>query len=267
MSIYEYQPMLIYFVVLAFCLGTCMGSFLNCAAWRITHNESFLSGRSHCPSCGHTLGIVELIPVLGWILLKGRCKHCKEKISVRYLITEIIMGVITVLCLLRFDLTILCLRNYGFLCILFLLTLTDIDEMIIPDGCHIAAVIIWILAEPFLFKGWMDVILHLVAGLLFGGGLLIISLIMDRILKRDTLGGGDIKLFGVIGLYLGIVGTMFVMILSCLGGLVFYIIVQSKQGEEGEEKAFPFGPWIAMAAAFMLLFGDPIIHWYMGFLG
>lgn len=264
MSIYEYQPMLIYFVVLAFCFGACMGSFLNCAAWRITHNESFLSGRSHCPSCGHILGVVELIPIFGWILLKGRCRHCKEKISVRYLFTELAMGLITVLCLLRFDLTILCLRNYGFLCVLFLLTLTDIEAMIIPDGCHIAAIIIWILAEPFLFKGWTDVILHLAAGLIFGGGLLVISLIMDRILKRDSLGGGDIKLFGVVGLYLGIVGTMFVMILACLGGLIFHMVSRANMEEE---KAFPFGPWIAMATAFMLLFGTPIIKWYMGFLG
>jgi leader peptidase (prepilin peptidase)/N-methyltransferase len=149
---------------------------------------------------------------------------------------------------------------------LFLLTLTDIDEMIIPDGCHIAAIIIWIVAEPFLFKGWMDVISHVAAGIVFGGGLLVISLIMDRILGRDSLGGGDIKLFGVVGLYLGFIGTMFVMVFACLGGLLFNVISRMKKKENEEEKVFPFGPWIAIAAAFMLLYGEPLINWYMGLL-
>ena len=262
MSIYDYKPILIYCTVLAFCFGCCMGSFLNCAAWRIVHGESFLKGRSHCPVCNHALGFVELIPVLGWILLGGKCKHCGSKISVRYLITELCFGIITALCLLRFDLTPLCLRNFGFLCILFLLTLTDIEAMIIPDGCHIAAIIIWILAEPFVFSGWKDLANHVLAMFVFGGGLLIVSLIMDKIMGRDSLGGGDIKLFGVIGLYLGMVGTLFTMMIACIAGLIYHLLRRNSE----EEKAFPFGPWIAGAAAFMLLYGDPLVNWYMGLL-
>ena len=241
MSIYEFRPILIYSVFLAFCLGACMGSFLNCAAWRITHGESFIRGRSHCPFCGHELGLVELIPVFGWLILKGRCRHCREKISVRYLLTEIIFGAITAMCLLRFDLTVLCLRNYIFLCILFLLTLTDIEDMIIPDGCHVAALLVWVAAEPFLFAGWKDV------------GFSILS-----------LGGGDIKLFGVVGLYLGLIGTLFTVVLACAAGLVFHLF---SGGRKEEGQAFPFGPWIAGAAAVMLLYGASLVSWYLGLLG
>ena len=262
MSIYEYQPVLIFCSILAFCFGTCMGSFLNCAAWRISHGESFISGRSHCPSCGHELGAIELIPIVGWIMLKGRCRHCSEKISVRYLITETGFGLITLLCLLRFDLTVLCLRNSILICILFLLTLTDIEEMIIPDGCHIAALITWVVTEPFLFDGWGNVITHILAAVIYGGGLLAISLIMDRIMGRDSLGGGDIKLFGVTGLYLGIIGTLFVVVLACVMGLIF-----NQVGRGREEEAFPFGPWIAAAAAIMLLYGEPLVKWYLGLTG
>lgn len=264
MSIYEYQPMLVYSLILAFCFGASMGSFLNCAAWRITHGESFIRGRSHCPSCGHELGLVELIPVFGWLILKGRCRHCGEKISARYILTEITFGLITVLCLLRFDLTVLCLRNYIFLCILFLLTLTDIEEMIIPDGCHLAAILVWLAAEPFLFTGWADVGLSILSMVIYGGGLLAVSLVMDRILGRDSLGGGDIKLFGVVGLYLGLIGTLFTIVLACLAGLIFHFLIRGK-GEE--QTAFPFGPWIAGAAAFMLLYGTPLVNWYLGLLG
>lgn len=262
MTIYGYTPMLIYAAVVAFVFGTCMGSFLNCMAWRIVNGESVLRGRSHCTSCGHELGARDLIPVLSWLASKGKCRYCGAKVSVRYLITELAFGLITAACLLKFDLTVLSLRNYVFLCILFVLTLTDIDDMTIPDECHIAAAASWLAAEPFIFSGWTDAALHVFAGLLFGGGLFGISLLMDRVMGRDTLGGGDIKLIAVTGLYLGIIGTLFTLIIACIGGLLFNTI--NKSSEKG--KSFPFGPWIAAAAAIMLLFGEPLVSWYSGLL-
>ena len=264
MSIYEFKPILIYSIVVAFIFGTCMGSFLNCVAWRCVRGESFLKGRSHCTSCGHELGFKDLIPVLSWLSTGGKCRYCGAKVSARYPLTEIAFGLITVICLLKFDLTALCLRNYIFLAVLFVLTLTDIDDMIIPDGCHIVAVIAWIAAEPFLFDGWKGVISHVAAALIYGGGLLAVSLILDRIMGRDTLGGGDIKLIAVTGLYLGMIGNLFTLMLSCILGLIFNAII--KRSSDDGDRAFPFGPWIAGAAAIMLLFGDPLINWYQNLL-
>ena len=258
MSIYEYQPMLIFFVVVTAVFGAVMGSFLNCAAWRIAHNESFIKGRSHCPECGHTLGAAELIPVLSFVIQKGRCKACGSKGSVRYPITELVFSCISVVCLLRFDLTVLCLRNYIFICCLFVLFLTDLDDMIIPDGCHIVSIAAWVITLPFLFTGLQDTLLSVAAAFLFGGGLLAVSLVMDHILGRDSLGGGDIKLFFVTGLYLGMIGTLFTMMLACIVGLLIHAL--SKGGEKSRE--FPFGPAIAVSAAAMLLFGQPLISWY-----
>ncbi|MBP3900537.1 MAG: prepilin peptidase [Blautia sp.] len=258
MSIYEYQPMLAFFVIVAVVFGAVMGSFLNCAAWRIAHGESFVKGRSHCPECGHTLGALELIPVLSYVIQRGRCKACGTKLSVRYPITELVFSGITVICLLRFDLTVLCLRNYFFLCCLFVLFFTDLDDMIIPDGCHIVSIAAWVITQPFLFTGWTDTLLSVAAAFLFGGGLLGVSLVMDRVLGRDSLGGGDIKLFFVIGLYLGMIGTLFTMMLACIVGLIIHAL--SKGREKSRE--FPFGPSIAAAAAAMLLFGQPLISWY-----
>lgn len=260
-SIYEFKPLLAYFVVLAAVLGACMGSFLNCAAWRDVHGESVFKGRSHCTTCGHQLGFVDLIPVFGWLIRKGRCHYCGEKIPVRYPLTELVFAALTVLCLLRFDLTVECLRNYIFICMLFVLTLTDIDDMIIPDGCHIISAAAWIVTAPFIYEGWGEALTHIAAGLIFGGGLLAVSLIMDKMMGRDTMGGGDIKLFAVVGLYLGIIGTLFAMIIACIAGLLFSV------ARKAGGKAFPFGPWIAIAAAFMLLYGEPIINWYTGLLG
>lgn len=291
-SIYESGPLLTYFIVLAAVFGACMGSFLNCAAWRSVHGESVLKGRSHCTTCGHQLGFVDLIPVLGWVILRGRCRYCGSKIPARYPLTELAFAALTVLCLLRFDLSIECLRNYIFICVLFVLTLTDIDDMIIPDGCHIIAGLAWLATAPFIYTGWGEALTHVAAGLIFGGGLLAVSLVMDKMMGRDTMGGGDIKLFAVVGLYLGIIGTLFAMIIACIAGLLFSAVRRGRSGAEADvaddsadeaavadsdggdaaddevpAKAFPFGPWIAMAAAFMLLYGGSIIDWYLGLLG
>ena len=112
MSIYEYRPVLIYCIVVAAALGAVAGSFLNCAAWRIVRGESFIRGRSRCPACGHTLGVSELIPIVSWVVQRGRCKACGAKVSVRYPLTELGFAILTVLCVLRFGLTPLCLRNF-----------------------------------------------------------------------------------------------------------------------------------------------------------
>ena len=262
MSIYDYRPLLVFCVVLAACFGAVMGSFLNCAAYRVVRGQSFLTGRSRCPSCGHELTALELIPVLSWVFQRGKCRACGAKVSARYPLTELGFALVTALCLLRFDLTVLCLRNYVFLCCLFLLTLTDLEDMTIPDGCHIASAAAWLAALPFLFTGWGDVLRSLLAALVFGGGLLGLSLVMDKVLGRDSLGGGDIKLFAVVGLYLGIVGTLFALLAACVLGLAMNAILKRRDGN----RAFPFGPAIALAAALMLLYGEPLVAWYQGLL-
>ena len=262
MAIWEYRPALIFCVALAAVFGAVMGSFLNCAAWRIVRGEAFVTGRSRCPACGHVLGASELVPVLSWVFQKGRCKACGAKVSVRYPLTELGFALVTVLCFLRFGLTPLCLRNYIFLCCLFLGTLTDLEAMIIPDGCHIVSVLAWAVAAPFVFSGFGEALQGLLAAVVFGGGLLAVSLVMDRVLGRESMGGGDIKLFAVVGLYLGMIGTLFTLLLSCVLGLIFAALIRRRGGE----RAFPFGPSIAAAAAVMLLFGAPLTEWYRGLL-
>ena len=264
MSIYEYKPFLYFMTAVAAVFGAVMGSFLNCAAWRIAHGESFLKGRSRCPSCGHVLGPLELIPVVSWALQGGRCHSCGEKISIRYPLTELAFGCVTVLCLLRFDFTVLCLRNYVFLCCLFCLSLVDLESCIIPDGCHLISAAAWTAALPFTFSGVTDTVSHVLAAIVFGGGILLVSIILDRVLGRESLGGGDVKLLAVSGLYLGMAGTLFALILACVFGLLVYA---RRKGRGGEGKEFPFGPSISLGVSLMLLFGGPLIRWYLGLLG
>ena len=170
----------------------------------------------------------------------------------------------TLLCLLRFDLTVLCLRNWIFLCCLFCLSLVDLECYTIPDGCLLIAAGAWVAALPFLRPGWAEIGRSVLAGLVFGGGILLLSIVMDKLLGRESLGGGDVKLFAVVGLYLGFIGTLFTMLFSCVLGLLF-ALWQSRRGDKG--KAIPFGPSISLAAAFMLLFGEGFVKWYLGLLG
>ena len=263
MSIWMDRGLLIYCCVVASMLGAVFGSFLNCAAWRIAHNESFLHGRSHCPACGHALGARDLVPVFSWLFQRGRCRYCGDKISVRYPLTELAFALLTLLCLLRFDLTVLCLRNWIFLCCLFCLSLVDLESYIIPDGCLLTAVGAWLLALPFLRPGWTAIGKAMLAGLLFGGGILLLSIVMDKVLGKESLGGGDVKLFTVVGLYLGFTATLFAVLLSCVLGLLFAFLVNRK---DAKGKAIPFGPSISLAAALMLLYGEGLVTWYLGLL-
>ena len=259
MSIYDTGFSLGYGIVVALIFGACMGSFLNCTAIRIGRGENFIKGRSHCMSCGHDLYLKDLIPVLSWVFLRGRCRYCHEKVSGRYVLVEVLFALITVACLLKFDLTWLCLRNYIFLSVLYLLTLTDIDTMIIPDSCHVIAALAWIATAPLLYGKW-EILMHVASAAAFGGGILVLSLVMDRILGKESLGGGDVKLLAVAGLYFGFIGTLFVVMLSCIAGLGFSIAAK-RTGRQ-----FPFGPWIATACAVMMFVGEPLINWYAGLL-
>lgn len=265
MSIYNDLTFYIFMIVITAVLGAVMGSFLNCAAWRIAHGESFIKGRSHCTVCGHELKALDLIPIFSWIFLRGKCRYCKTAIPLRYPASEALFSLAAVLCLLRFDLTVAALVNFVFLCCLFCLSLVDLETQIIPNGCVIIPAVAWIIGLPFDWYGWKYVGFHALAAFALGGGVLVLSLIMDKVLKRESMGGGDIKLLAVTGLYLGMVRSLFALIAACVFGLIFALLRRFRK--RNSDKQFPFGPCIALAAAVMLFCGDWIAAWYKGLLG
>ena len=247
MSIYEDTFFMIYCCVLAGVFGAVLGSFLNCAAWRIAHGESFVKGRSHCTSCGHVLGFLDLIPVFSWIFLGGKCRYCKTKISPRYMLTELFFALVSVLTLLRFG-----------------LSLVDLEIFEIPNGCLLIPAIAWFVAIPFTEMSGMDVLYHVASGVGYGAVMLALVLLFDKILGKETMGGGDLKLFVVMGLYLGVAASLFALFFSCILGLIMGAI--QKRGKENKGPQIPFGPAIALAFYAMLLYGDGLVNWYMGLL-
>ncbi len=262
MSIYDDLYIGIYYVILTMVLGAAFGSFLNCAAWRIVHGESFLHGRSHCAVCGHVLSAPDLVPVFSWLFLRGKCRYCKAAISARYMLTELFFALICVLSLLRWDLSVECLRNMVLAGCLFCLSLTDMDSFEIPNGCLIIAAGAWVLTAPFMGMGRMTLLNHVLTGIGYGAVMLALTLIFDKILGKETMGGGDIKLFAVTGLYLGAPAALFALLFACILGLLMGAV----RNKNTKGTPIPFGPAIALASYLMLLYGDGFVNWYLGLL-
>lgn len=257
MTIHSSTAVLTYCLVFAFVLGAVFGSFLNCVAVRIVNKESVVKGRSHCMNCGHALGVLDLVPLFSWLFLRGKCRYCKSKVPVRYFLAELFMAVMTALCLLMFDLSFMALRNFILLCCLFTLSMVDIDSLTIPNVFILIPIGAWAAYIPLAVNKLDYLKDGLIAGAVFGIGLLVISLVMDRVLKKESLGGGDIKLFFVMGLYLGLGKGVLALLASCVFGLIF-VLLKGKRKEP-----FPFGPSISLATWLCLLFGDYATVWYL----
>ncbi len=147
-------------------------------------------------------------------------------------------------------LTMFCLRNGVFLCCLAVAAMQDMKNMRIPNGCHVIAVIAWAAAAGIVFDSFQEVLPYIAAAAICGGGLWLITLLAESIRGRVLLGGGDIKLFAAAALYLGPAGILPAMMIACAGGLICALI-RRRGGKSGP---FPFGPWIALGTALMLLF-------------
>ncbi len=257
MPFYFTTAMTVYVLFLAFALGACVGSFLDCAAGRSARGENPLKGRSHCDGCGRTLEFFDLIPIFSWLFLRGRCRRCGAKIGARCVIVETLCACVFASVLWRFGFSWTCLELLILGCALVYLSLVDLETMELPGAPMAVAAGSFLL---FLFAH-DDPLRRLLWGLLgalaIGGGVLLVSLIADKVMGRETMGGGDIKLLALLGLYVGPDGGLLLVIAACFTGLLF-----AGASRVGRGKEFPFGPAIALAAWPVLLFGESILRWY-----
>ena len=249
----------VYCCILAAILGLCMGSFLNCLAWRIVHGESALKGRSHCDVCGHVLSAKDLVPVVSFLASKGKCRYCGAKLSARHLVAEIATGVTYVLVLLKYDISLQALQYVLFASVLLLCAFADLEGYIIPDGALIVGAVVRVVYLIVTHASKADWAQALLGGFAIGGGLLLVVLAYEKIKKVEAMGGGDLKLLFVTGLYLGPVGNLLCLFAACVLGIVFGLIVT--RGEN--ETPFPWGPVISAAGIFVALYGEGLIQAYL----
>lgn len=249
----------IYLCAITALLGLVMGSALNCLALRLSSGQKWSgNSRSACPSCGHVLTAADLVPLFSWLFLGGKCRHCKAPISIRYPLTEAALAIIYVALLLKFDLSLQLVSALVFASCLFCLSLVDLDTQIIPD--RFILIPIAVRALELLISGGIGALLSAaVPGLIIAGSVLILSLIMDKVLKKDTMGGGDIKLLFVIGLFLTIPECLLMVLMACVIG----IVMASLMMKVSPDTPFPFGPALSVAAIVTMLVGSPIVNWYV----
>lgn len=247
-----------YILVVSAVLGAVFGSFFNCMAWRIAHGESVWKGRSHCAVCGHTLRGADLIPVFSYLFLKGKCRYCGEKISPRYMGVELLTEAVFVSLVFRYEVSWQFLRCVVLACILLTLALVDLEIYEIPDRFLLAGILWWAVTLPCFGKENImgRIGKGILGGFVISGALLLLTLVFDKVTGKEGLGGGDIKLFFVTGLYLGLAGNLLNLLVSCVTGLLFVVVWKRDK--------IPFGPAIALSTWFCLLFGDMIVQWYFG---
>jgi len=249
-------------VILIFILGLIIGSFSNVCIYRIPRNESIIYPASHCPKCRSNILPQDNIPLLSYILLKGRCRHCKSKISIQYPIVELVTGVIYLIIYLIYGLSIQTLIYIMLSPALVIIAFIDLNEQIVPDVISLPGIVIGFILS--FFVSYISLI-NSALGILVGGGIiLIIGWGGSIIFKKEAMGGGDVKLAAMIGAFLGwraiIISLFLGFFLGALAG-IFLIMTKIKKREE----AIPFGPFIVLGSFITLLWGEQIISWYMGF--
>lgn len=246
------------FVPLLSCVGgLAFGSFATVVAHRVPRGESFVSGRSECPSCGATITARDNIPVISWLLLRGRCRHCGEPISSRYPLTELAMAALwtaTVLVLGTDDIGQLAL-GLVFCALLVVVTLTDLERRVIPNVVLLGGAVIGlgiVLATDPASLGT-----RAIAAAAAGGFLFLVALAYPR-----GMGMGDVKLAAVMGLYLGhSVGPA--LVIGFASGALVGLALIAIRGASARKQAVPFGPFLALGGIVGLWFGNGIVDWYL----
>jgi leader peptidase (prepilin peptidase) / N-methyltransferase len=244
------------FAAFAGALGAAIGSFLNVVAYRLPRSQSLVRPSSRCPSCATAIRPYDNLPVLGWLMLRGRCRSCREPISARYPIVEALTAALAVAVVLVAHSTSELVLGLTLVAVLVPVALIDLDHRIIPNRltlpAAVAAVAIGLIVKP---SGVPE---QLIGGAAAGGFLLVFVIAYPR-----GMGMGDVKLAAVLGLFLGRYVAV-AMLAGVLVGTVAGALIMARVGvERGRKTAVPFGPFLALGGVVGLLAGHPILHWYL----
>jgi leader peptidase (prepilin peptidase)/N-methyltransferase len=247
----------------AFAVGAALGSFLNVCVYRWPAGQSVVRPRSRCPACESPIAWHDNVPILGWLVLRGRCRHCQVRLSLQYPLVELGVALIWMVAAMRQGLTLDALASASFLTLLLGIALTDAREMVIPDQFSLGGTILG-LALAAAPGG-----LSLPAALLGAGGsyliLWVIKLGAERLLGKPALGVGDIHMMAMVGAFLGLTGALLTLFLGAVLGLVIGVPVSALRGRLRAMGTYlPLGVFLAMGAFVAHVFGERIITWYVG---
>ncbi|MCX6790868.1 MAG: prepilin peptidase [Candidatus Gribaldobacteria bacterium] len=255
-------------IIATFIFGTIIGSFLNCFVYRLKENQEFIKGRSHCPKCQHQLSWLDLLPVVSFLFLGGKCRYCHQKIAWQYLIVELVTGVLFGLVFIyelqakNFGvLNLDSVASLGFLTLilsfLIIIFIYDLKYYLIPDQIIYSAIIATLLFKIFFGWSWLILLAVLVAG----GFFFLIWLVS----KGAWMGFGDVKLAIFMGLFLGWPLILVALFLAFfIGAIIGLILMLLKQ--KGIKSEIPFGPFLIIATCLAFVWGNELISWYLNLI-
>lgn len=260
------QFTLICVYVLAGLIGVCVGSFLNVVIYRLPGGMSLSKPASHCTKCDYTLKWYDNIPVLSYLVLGGKCRKCRTPISPRYITVELLNAAFWLLSVYLFweknpvYAVISAIALSTLICIFFI----DLEHLLIFNRFVIILACLGVVAI-FVDKytRWYD---HIIGAVAFGGVFLLIYYGAIWVLKREGLGFGDVKFAFAAGLLLGWQRMLFAMLIASVSASIILLIVRRVRDDE-QDTEYPFGPFISVGVAAALLFGAPVITWYLGLIG
>ncbi len=270
--------------VIIITFGLIVGSFLNVCIVRFPSGLSVVTPPSHCPGCGAKIKFYDNIPVLSFFILRGRCRACGRPISWRYPLVEFMNAVFYLWIYSEFGISGETVLVMAFCSALIVITFIDLDHQIIPDIITLPGMLIGLAAAPFYLSylsdplpfpivrlapdaGWyLTGLLNSIIGLLAGGlPLLAIGWLWEKLRNIEAMGGGDIKLMGMVGSFLGWKGALLTIMLGALAGSVAGIALIALR-RHTMDKVIPFGPFLAFGAVISAFYGYDIIYWYLGLI-
>lgn len=252
-----------YFTVMQvwmFFVGCCIGSFFNVVIHRLPRGESVVRPGSHCPGCDRAIAAYDNIPLVSYVLLRGKCRHCGASISARYPLVEAVTGLLALFLFREHGWSTQFLIEFVFACMLVIITFIDLDTYIIPDVFSLTGIVLG-LATSFISirLTWVESLTGVVLG---GGFFWAIAVGYEFLRKREGLGGGDIKLLAMIGAFVGWSGVVFTILVASVVGLVVGLLVMWRT-RQGLTAMIPFGPFLSLGAVCYLFWGQSFFIWYM----
>jgi leader peptidase (prepilin peptidase)/N-methyltransferase len=276
--------------IYVFAIGACAGSFLNVCIGRWPEGLSVVKPRSRCPKCGHQIKATENIPLVSWLLLRGRCSACGERISIQYPIVELLVGLIWLAAFLQFGMSFTAFRVAVFATVLLGISITDAKHFLIPDGFTVFGLFFVLLSSfvalylgaSYPFAGPWDAVIGMCVG---AGAISIVGWLGEVWLKRPAMGFGDVTLMAVVGAAVGPTRALLTIFIGAvlapivLLGVVYPLSARGLADDAGQtelaleagggwrKRELPFGVFLAPAALIALLWGDTIIAWYLSISG
>ncbi len=246
--------------VVSIIFGALIGSFLNVCIFRLPKEESIVWPGSHCPHCQKPIRFYDNIPLISYIFLKGKCRHCHHPISVQYVLVEGVAALGSLALFLKFGPSLTYFVYFAFVAALIAITIIDIHHQIIPDVISLPGIAVGLLASLMIPQ---VTFFHSLMGILFGSGsLFLVSAYYEWLRKKEGMGLGDAKLLAMIGAFLGWKAVILTILLGSFVGSIFGISIMILKGKDFKY-AIPFGPFLSFGAAIALFYQSEILLWYL----